>query len=310
VHSVKIAIIGGGSIGGLLAYFLYRGGVRNLDVYYRSWRSVETIREHNGVTIILSNGKDAFVPFRAFHHTEAHGVYDVVFNAVKAVDLENTKELMMKIDSGNTLFISLQNGFGSYEYMEELFTPYRVACGVVRIGAQRIKPNIILEKGIGSIIFGQHIGFHNLLPGIVRILSKGGCPAWITSNIDFERWLKLGMNAVINPLTAITRSQNKIILSKWGKRLAWFILRELVEAANLEGYNLDLDRLYRHVIRVAKVTRENYSSMAQDILTGRKTEIDYINGYIVKILEKHGRESIINRFIVDIIHLIEESFRK
>lgn len=307
---MKIAIIGGGSIGGLLAYFLYRGGIRDLDVYYRSWRSVETIREHNGITIVLSNGREAFVPIRAYHHTEAYRVYDIVFNAVKAVDLESTEKLMKSIDSGDTLFISLQNGFGSYEYMENLFTPYRVACGVVRIGAQRIKPNIILERGIGSIVFGQHLGIHKLLPEIVRVLSKGGCQAWITSNIDFERWLKLGMNAVINPLTAIARSPNKIILSKWGKRLAWIILKELVEAANLEGHNLVLDRLYRHVMRVAMVTKENYSSMAQDIIAGRKTEIDYINGYVVRILEKHGRESIINKLIVDIIHLIEESFRE
>jgi len=50
--------------------------------------------------------------------------------------------------------------------------------------------------------------------------------------------------------------------------------------------------------------------MAQDIIAGRKTEIDYINGYIVRVLESHGRESIINKLIVDLIHLIEESFRE
>ncbi len=307
---MKIAIIGGGSIGGLIAYFLYRGGVMDLDVYYRSWNSVETVREYNGITIIFSNGKEAFVPIRAYHHTEAYEAYDIVINAVKATDLESTENLMKNIDNGDTLYISLQNGFGSYEYMENLFTPYRVACGVVRIGAQRIRPNVILEKGIGSIVFGQHLGIHKLLPEIARILVKGGCPAWITSNIDFERWLKLGINAVINPLTAIARSPNKIILSEWGKRLAWNILKELVEAANLEGYNLVLDRLYKHVMRVAMVTKENYSSMAQDIIAGRKTEIDYINGYIVRVLESHGRESIINKLIVDLIHLIEESFRE
>lgn len=307
---MKIAIIGGGSIGGLLAYFLYRGGIREIDVYYRSWRSVRAIRGHGGITIKLSNGSEAYVPIKAFHHTEAHGVYDIVFNSVKAIDLESTAKLMESIDRGDTLFISLQNGLGSYEYMEELFTPYRVACGVVRIGAHRIKPYLILERGIGSIVFGQHMGLHELLYEIVRVLLRGGCPAWIVSNIDFERWLKLGMNAVINPLTAITRSPNKIVLTEWGKRIAWNILKELVEAANLEGYRLVLDRLYKHVLRVAMVTAENYSSMAQDILSSRRTEIDYINGYVVKILEKHGRESIVNKLIVDIIHLIEDSFTK
>ncbi len=304
---MRIAIIGGGSVGGLIAYFLYRGGVRDIHVYYRSWRSVEAVEEHGGLTIVLSSGEEYFVPVKPLHHTMPYGKYDVVFNAVKAVDVESTAELMRSVDNGYTLYISLQNGFGSCEYMEELFTPYRVACGVVRLGAQRINPYTILERGIGSVVLGQHKGLHRNLQEITRILLAGGCPSWITMDIDFDRWLKLGVNAVINPLTAITRSKNKIVLTRWGMELARSIIEELSLAARLHGYSIDPDRLYRHVLRVARVTSENYSSMAQDILAGRPTEIDYINGFIVTTLERHGYKSIVNSVIVKIIHLIEES---
>ncbi len=302
---MKICVVGGGAIGSLTAYFLYRSGVFDVVVYYRSWNSVNRVMENSGITIIRGD-KEYLVPVIPRHYSKPFGKCDVVFNTVKAYDVASTIPLIKQILSPRGLVISMQNGFGSLELLEEHIGFYNVAGAVVKIGAERIAPNIVVERGIGEIVLGQHIGMHPYLYEINYLLNKGGCPTRISSNIDFERWLKLAVNAVINSLTAIARARNKIVLSSYGRRIASMILDEVVKAAHLEGYRLDFNRLYKYVMRVAKATSNNYSSMAQDIMNGRITEIDYINGFVVKVLERHREKALANELIVYIIHLIEE----
>ncbi len=303
----KVCIVGGGSIGGIIAYLLYRGGVRDLVVYYGSRRSVKEIEKYGGIEVKLSNGSTYFVPLKPRYYRELLGYCDIVLNAVKAVDFMETIDLMKGIGTGETLYIALQNGFGTYEMLEEIFGPRRSACGVVMIGAYRVKPYLVLEKGIGSIVFGQHMGIDDKLLWIASRIRDGGCITWVTQNIEYYRWVKLAVNAVINPLTAITRAPNNIILTQYGRELAHMILEEVVKAAELKGIKLNINKLYRHVLNIAKATPNNYSSMLQDILRGRKTEIDYINGYIVSILERKNIRSTVNKTLVKIIHLLEET---
>ncbi len=302
---MKICVVGGGAIGSLTAYFLYRSGVFDIVVYYRSWNSVNKVMENSGITVVRGD-KEYLVPVIPRHYSKPFGKCDVVFNAVKAYDVVNTIPLIKQILDFGGLVISMQNGFGSLELLEKYIGFHSVAGAVVKIGAERIAPNIVVERGIGEIILGQHMGIHPYLYEINYLLNKGGCPTRISSNIDFERWLKLAINAVINSLTAIAKARNKIVLSSYGRKIASMILDEVVKAAYLEGYKLDFNRLYKHVMRIAEATSNNYSSMAQDIMNKRITEIDYINGFVAKILEERGEKAFVNKLITYIIHLIEE----
>lgn len=298
-----ICIIGGGSIGGLLAYYAYRGGVQDIIVYYGSRESVEEIKRAGGL-IVTYNNKNYYVPIEPRYYKAVNEKCFYVLNAVKTYQVINTIDLMRKITSSETSIVMFQNGFGSLELVEEKFASIPVAGAVVFIGVERLSRKHIKHHGGNTIIAGCRKGFCNELLVLQNILRKGGCDFRIVFDIDFYRWIKLAVNAVINPLTAVTRSKNKIVLTKTGMELAKNIINEIVKAARMKGYVLNPEHLYKIVIRGASNTANNYSSMAQDVIRGRKTEIDYINGYIARILGENS----INYIITKIIHLIEESY--
>jgi 2-dehydropantoate 2-reductase len=304
LKTYKLCIIGGGSIGGMLAYYAYRGGVLEIPVYYHTIESVREVEKNSGLQIIIGN-EEYLVPIKPMHYKEPMGYCEFIINAVKAYNVMDTIDLMRKLSYNDTLILMIQNGFGSLEVVEDAFPQNPVAGGVVFIGAERISRSRIKYNGGNTLITGLRRGFTYKLFELMSIFRRGGCDFRVVSDIDFYRWLKLGVNAVINPLTAITRSPNKIVLTRYGSIIAEKIIRELVLVARRHGYILDPKKLLEIVKRSAMNTAENYSSMAQDILHGRRTEIDYINGFIAKYLDKPSYNSV----ITDIIHLIEESTR-
>ncbi|MCD6301007.1 MAG: 2-dehydropantoate 2-reductase [Staphylothermus sp.] len=286
-----------------MSFYLYRGGIFHIPVFYYSRESVESVRRNNGLTIIYDE-QEYLIPVIPFHYKDYCCKCEYIINAVKAYSVPNTIELMKRLDTGNSIIIMMQNGFGSLELAEEIFGLERTGCGIVFIGAERIERYKVKHNGGNTLFLGFRHWFNEKLFHLTNILIKGGADARFITNIEFYRWIKLAVNAVINPLTAITRERNKIILTEQAKVLTNEILKELVEVAGKHGYKLDREKIMKIVIRSAMNTKNNYSSMLQDLLNKRKTEIDYINGFISRILGRKG----INWVLTQLIHLIESTY--
>ncbi|WP_440059579.1 ketopantoate reductase family protein [Thermogladius sp. 4427co] len=301
-------IIGGGAVGVLTAYYIYRGdpGAR-IAVFYRSKEAAEIVANSRGVWVEVEGGR-YHVPVEPYVSGYDSVICNYIINAVKAVDLPGTIGFMKKLRRGREPVLSLQNGFGSLEAVEEAFPDHCVAGGVVYFSGERVNYNYVRHNGGNGLVVGGRRGLCLELEGLVETLRKGGCDARLVSDIDFYRWLKLALNSVVNPLTAIARARNKIVLLDSARPLVEAILDEVVEAASVYGVKLDKNLLVKHVLAGAGNTRENYSSMAQDIMRGRKTEVDYINGYIARILESRGKKLNLNRLITMIVHMIEDYY--
>jgi 2-dehydropantoate 2-reductase len=304
VLSCGLCIVGGGSIGGSLAYYAFRGGAGRIIVYYGSQGSVEAVRNIGGLRILIG-GEEYFVPVEAYHYLSPAGHCRFIINAVKAYSVPATIPLMRRLLCPNSVVLMVQNGFGSCEEASWELGGSRVACAATYIGAQRLNPNTIRIHGGNTIIAGGLNGPIENLGELAEIFRRGGLDFRITRNIQLHRWVKLAVNAVINPLTGIARAPNKIILNPEAKPLIKQIITETVEAAAKKKIKLDPERLIKTVIRAAANTPENYSSMAQDIINKRKTEIDYINGYIARINGNKG----INQTLTQLIHLIESTYK-
>jgi len=297
-----ICIIGGGAIGATLAYFFYRAGVDGIPVYYGRAETVEAVSKYGGIRVSdMVENIDVIVPVKPRHASSPIDKCRFIFNSVKAYNVAETLGLMERLIDSDGVIIMLQNGFGSLELAEERFGA-RVAGGVVYLGAERVKPTHIVYHGGRTIIAGCRQGLCIELLELSRILRLSGLEFRVVSNIDYYRWLKLALNAVVNPLTAISRSKNRIVLSEPGLELARLILAEFIQVARKHGYEFDLERLLSYISSNIKSTMENYSSMAQDILAGSPTEVDYINGFIAREL---GSPSSINRVITLLVHLVE-----
>jgi len=110
---------------------------------------------------------------------------------------------------------------------------------------------------------------------------------------------------VINPITALTCEKNGIILSEALQSTVQSIVRECIEAARLEAVSLDDESALQLVRSVASKTASNTSSMLQDRLQGKRTEIDSINGYVVRLAGKHGISLPVNEALCALVRSIE-----
>ncbi len=301
----QVCIVGGGAVGSILAYFLYMGGVRDIPVYYASRESVSEVEIQGGIIVVdRRTSSEYLIPVIPRHYSEPLDRCVFVLNAVKAPSVPSSLDLVSKIIVENSVLVMLQNGFGSLELAEERFPEFKVAGGVIYFAAERAGKARVIYHGGDVLVAGCRKKPCEELRVLESIFKRGGLDFRIVDNIDHYRWIKLAVNAVINPLTAITRSRNKIVLEEEGVKLAELIVREVCEAARLHGHEFDPTRLLKHVLRIAEVSRDNYSSMVQDILAGRNTEIDYINGFIARELSERG---VVNKVLTLLVKLLEKT---
>lgn len=300
---MDLCVIGGGAIGSIMALYGYRGGLTNIATLYRSRDSVTKINSQGGLSVIYG-GKEFFIPVKALVSEDAFFKCDYLINAVKANDVWDTLPVMARLSEQGSPILMIQNGFGSYEIAESLLSDREVACGVVFIGAMREDSGKVIHNGGETVFAGINKGYPNKLLDLAFYMKRGGCDFRVVGDIGLYRWIKLALNAVVNPLTAISRGKNKVVLTKEGLEIARVILDEVVHVASKHGYVLDSDKLLKIIIRNVTVVAENYSSMVQDVMKRRRTEIDFINGYIARELGFRG----INYILTKLVKLIEETY--
>lgn len=298
----ELCVIGGGAVGSILTYYLYRGGLSDITVFYRTSESVKAVNEAGGLTVVY-DGKEEFIPVEAGFLKDFNARCLYVINAVKAYDVADTLPHVPRIVDEGSLVLMVQNGFGSYELVLETYPHLNVACGVVFIGATRIGLNKVAHNGGETVFAGSRFQALSKLLELSTHFRRGGCDFRVVEDIEQYRWVKLALNAVVNPLTAISRCRNKVVLLREGVELAGLIVREVVEAAEKHGYSLDYERLLKMVFRAVESVSENYSSMLQDVASGRSTEVDYINGFVAEKLGYRG----VNHILTLLVKMIEES---
>lgn len=137
-------------------------------------------------------------------------------------------------------------------------------------------------------------------------MNDSGFSTRITNNIKLKMWQKLLTNAVICPLAALLHVPNGKILQKQSiQRIFDAILREGLELAQFNLPDEDFSSTRDYILNVIDKTKENKCSMLQDIERGRRTEIDFLNGFIVKESQRIGIKAPVNAAIADLIRHIE-----
>ena len=193
--------------------------------------------------------------------------------------------------SSETPVLTLQNGLGNAEALAAQLKPEQVLAGVTTFGAQRAAPGAVRLTGRGECVIGpwNRAAERHARP-VADLLSRAGLPSTVANNIVPVLWKKLAINAVINPLTAITRAPNGELL---GRPELEPLIAEIVEEVwrVAARYKIPLPtppELAEEVRRVCRVTAANRSSMLRDIEEGRRTEIDAINGAVVRLGRERG----------------------
>ena len=198
--------------------------------------------------------------------------------------------------------ILMHNGYGCAEQVAEHFPNNPIICATTANASFLVAPLSIIHTGAGASYFGFYPG-HIPETESIRQQNKSALIAYLTPLLDVmpdahisetiieKCWLKLIINAAINPLTAIHQIKNGELCSAQYAPLIQPLVLEAFAVAEAEQLSFDLYELQETVINVIKATSENYSSMNRDIFFQRETEIEFINGYLIKKAQQHNIET-------------------
>jgi 2-dehydropantoate 2-reductase len=212
---------------------------------------------------------------------------------------EAIKGVVDKLDSTCTILV-LQNGLGNEKLVSELVhEKVEVIRGLVTSGVDFPMPGKIIIRLIGETILpktatGEKISY---------LFRSCGLETRLSNQMEADIWRKLAINCVINPLTTLFRIANNEIAVESLKEVRHKIVDECVHVAEEEG--IILEPGLAGVVDNTALLYSNLSSMCQDIIRGKKTEIDFLNGRISDLGLKHNVETPVNDLMVALIKFME-----
>lgn len=306
----RITIVGPGALGCLLGARFSLAGFEVALLDYRPERA--DLLRRQGITLVRHN-KKTWVQIPVYYQPEAVLQPDLLFLCVKASNVAAALHHLRPLLHAGNLLITLQNGITHLELLREGLGHEKAwAAGVTALGAHLRAPGEVVFAGSGLSRFG-FIGSTNhvadqLLDRAVTALRLSGFDAEVTESIEQRIWEKLLINVGINALTAIhdlangRLLENPALVSTMRAATA-----EAEEVAKGHGIVLTGDSLAR-TIAVCHATAANISSMLQDVRRRKPTEIEAINGAIVRLAEVLGIEAPVNRSLTAQVKRLEQGY--
>jgi len=311
---LKIVVVGPGAIGCLFASHLSKLPYIDLWILDKNPSRVKYIKKH-GIKV-RGMSKIDIKPEKINITTNPKKIKktDLVILCVKSYQTEKAIKKVSTCISKNTYILTLQNGLNNIKTIEKILRRKdNIIAGITSHGATLLSTGRIRHAGKGPTIIGRTNKNTNInfLIKIKKIFNDAKIETEITDDIKSAIWSKLVLNSAINPVGTISFKKNgQIIKNKFLKDI---LCKTAEESANV-AKKLDIKLIYknpsRKVIDICKKTSNNYNSMLQDILNNRKTEIEYINGAIIKNAKKLGLEIPYNNMLYYLVKYFEKQHIK
>ncbi|OLC33180.1 MAG: hypothetical protein AUH81_14790 [Candidatus Rokubacteria bacterium 13_1_40CM_4_69_5] len=299
---MRIAIVGAGAIGCVVGGLLTRAG-RDVTLIDQWPEHVETMRR-KGLRLSGTCGQHV-IPVKAFHVHEAQSLaqpFEAVFIAVKSYDTEWATALGIRHLEPDGLAVDFQNGVND-ERVAAIAGRHRTLGCVITIGAGMYEPGHAIRTDTSKIGFkiGELDGSDSERARRLVALLNDVAPAKVTTNLWGERWSKLTVNCMANPLAGLSGLGSAEIRSEPQPcRIAIEIAAEVIQAGRARGlevepiFGIEAQRfvdaaagrgraqVMADMAAGAKSLGSGRPSLLQDVMRGRRTEIDYLNGYVVE----------------------------
>jgi 2-dehydropantoate 2-reductase len=335
----KIAIVGAGAVGGYAGAHMVQAGE---DVtFIDPWpEHVEHMREHG---LRVTHAKDVAeftVPVRALHVTDAQGLskekpVDIAFVCMKSYDTAWATMMIRQYLAADGFVVSLQNCMNEETIAGVVGWGKTLGCIASSISVNLPEPGHI-HRGAGKGGAAHTVFRAGEVHGRITDRAREVCrlvafsdSALVTSNLWGERWSKLVANAMANGLSACTGlTGGELLQSEPIRRFSTRIGSEAIRVGQAQGYQLEeILHLPPETIARAgegdeaaiqaydeqrfkdsrKTASEQRPSMGQDMQKGRRTEIEFINGHVVREGEKVGLACRANAMLTDIVKRVERN---
>lgn len=290
----KVIVLGAGAIGSSVGALLSR---RNDVTLVGNREHIQTIRLKG-----LKMSGDLQETFRLKTDTKISSIpkATLIILATKVYDSKEAITRIKNLIREDTTILVLQNGLGNDKIVEEaLGRRTKTTRGIATIAAEFMQPGKIRFWN-GKIIIGKSSSSDD----IISVFEGSGIDTFVSGHIEERIWQKLIVNCVVNPLTAIFRVKNNEIFRNSLEPVRHAIILECLEVAKAEGISIPSD--FEEMIERETSKYTNCSSMCQDIIKRKKTEIEYLNGKIVELAKKHGRNVPVNETLTCMIRFLGE----
>ncbi|MGD8548726.1 MAG: 2-dehydropantoate 2-reductase, partial [Desulfobacterales bacterium] len=236
---------------------------------------------------------------------------DVVLICVKSYQTKQAAKIIKPWLSPEAFVVTLQNGVGNLEILEEIFGKEKVFGGITAHGSTLLGPGKIRHAGQGETIIGPEEDPNGPLEKIVSAFNAAGFKTRSIKNVVDLIWGKLIINVGINVLTAITRLKNGRLIEFSGtRRVMENAVKEAVAVAHAKNIRLPYPDPLARVMEVCRDTAENIASMLQDVLKEKITEVDFINGAIVREGNALGIPTPVNHTLTCLVKTIQETYKE
>jgi len=289
----KIFVLGAGAIGSTYGALLSQ---RNDVTLIGRKAHVDAVNK-NGLTL-SGNIKSTFL-VKAEMAIKEIPSETLILLTTKAYDAAGAVTSIRPLLRKDTVMLVLQNGLGIKDIVGRIVAgKAEVVRGLVTLAAEFFEP--------GKISFWQGETFlepTQTSERIARVFNVVGLKTKISNDMQEEIWKKLIVNCVLNPLTVIFQVRNNEIMIYSLKQIRHKIIQESIAVGNAEGVSFESNLEECIERKIARYT--NYSSMCQDIMKRKKTEIDFLNGKIVELGRRHGIPTPVNDTLVGLIRFLE-----
>ncbi|MCX7172723.1 MAG: 2-dehydropantoate 2-reductase [Proteobacteria bacterium] len=293
---MKIAVMGAGAVGCYFGGMLARAG--HAVVLIGRPQHVEAVRR-DGLFMDTQTFQE-HVAMQA--DTDAGGMRgaQLVLCCVKSTDTESAAAEMAPHLEPDAIVLSLQNGVDNSERLQALLRR-EVAPAVVYVATEMAGPGHVKHHGRGELVIGPSAVSDTL----AKLFAAAGVPVQISDNVAGALWAKLILNCAFNALSAITQTPyGRLFQSAGVDEVMRDVVRECLSVAQAEGVSVPGD-MWEAVERIASTMPGQFSSTAQDLARGKRSEIDHLNGYVLRKGGALGIPTPVNRVLHTLVKLLE-----
>ena len=241
---------------------------------------------------------------------------EVVLFCVKTLNTEEAAKSLVPHLAPNAAVISLQNGVDNVERIRSA-AKIDAFAAVVYVAAAMTAPGRVKHSGRGDLILGDlpgrthHDGRRrSQLERLASLFERSGVPCRVSHNVEGELWLKMIINCAYNAISALGRAQyHRAAGNRWTRELMIKVTEEALAVARAVGVHLPDVDMVETVLKISESMANATSSTAQDLARGKPTEIDSLNGYLVRRGEELGVPTPVNQTLHALVKLLEESIQ-
>src|SRR5882724_7200241 len=301
-YGPRIAVVGAGAVGGYFGGMLARAGLPVLFIGRPAF--VDAVKQ-NGLFLDTVQFQERVKVEASTDFAAARGAEIILF-CVKTTDTAETARALAKVLSKDAVIVSMQNGVDNAEQIETA-SGLKALPAAVYVAASVPVPGTVKHVGRGDLVLGpKNISTER----VAEVFLRAGVPCKISDNLAGELWTKLVWNCALNAISALGKATYGDILASAGaKKLVEEVVYEVLAVAKAAGISLpafaDPQVAIATAYKIAEQMAATRSSTAQDMMRNKKTEIDSLNGFVVRRARELNIPTPVNHALFTLVKLAE-----